>query len=431
MHRYRANSFLTVLLIIIAIKAGGQTSTVSNPLSEHENNPYSRYGIGTLSNSDNVVLQGMGNISSAYENPYEMNTDNPASYSSLRFTTYEGGLYGIARTIATNDLSYQTGTATISYMNIGVPLGKKAGLCIGIRPVSSMFYNLADTSVTAIGNTQGIYTGSGSVNLLYIGGAYKIKSFSFGINAGYMFGQLSNTLLLNNIDTINNKSYSSDFSRYTKIGGIYWKAGVMYEHDLKKDLTLRAGGTFAMQQNLNVSQGAYSIGTYGLVDTFIQDTAYSAPAINGKIVMPMSFSLGVQLLSTDKWLIGVDYMATKWTQYRFLGSADSLADAYKISIGGEFTPNSTSLRNYWARATYRAGLYYGKDPVYLQNTSLMFYGFTAGASLPIKRSTSHLHLGIDVGSLGTKSNNLIKETYVRFSVGFSFNDRWFVKRRYD
>ncbi len=128
MHQYRANSFLTVLLIIIAIKAGGQTSTVSNPLSEHENNPYSRYGIGALSNSDNVVLQGMGNISSAYENPYEMNTDNPASYSSLRFTTYEGGLYGVARTIATNDLSYQTGTATISYMNIGIPLGKSFGI---------------------------------------------------------------------------------------------------------------------------------------------------------------------------------------------------------------------------------------------------------------------------------------------------------------
>jgi hypothetical protein len=61
----------------------------------------------------------------------------------------------------------------------------------------------------------------------------------------------------------------------------------------------------------------------------------------------------------------------------------------------------------------------------------MNYGFTAGASLPIRRSTSHVHLGIDVGSLGTKTNNLIKETYVRFSVGFSFNDRWFVKRKYD
>jgi long-subunit fatty acid transport protein len=430
MHRYLANSFFIVLLIIVGIRANAQTNTVSNPTSEHENNPYSRYGIGQMSYGDNVALQGMGDISAAFESPYEMNTDNPASYTFLKLTTYEAGLYAITRNVASGDLSYQTGTATLSYMNIGVPIGKKAGLCIGVRPVSTMFYNLADTSQTNIGQTQGLYNGSGSLNYFYIGAAYKIKSFSFGVNAGYMFGQINTSTQLNNIDTAV-LAYNSNFVNYTKIGGIYWDAGVMYEHAIKKDLLLRIGATLSLKQSLNATQTLYSVSTYALIDTFVQDTASTGQGVNGKIVLPMSYSFGVQLASTDKWMLGINYAATEWTQFRSFGSPDSLANSYKISIGGEYTSNAANTRNYWSRVTFRGGLYFGRDEVFLANTYLNLYGITAGASLPVKRSTSHIHVGLDLGTVGTKSEGLIKETYVRFSVGFSFNDRWFVKRKYD
>lgn len=430
MRRYRVEFFLPVIFTLFVSKALCQTSTISNPLSQHENDPYSRYGVGTPQNSNGVNLQGMGSITSAYESPYQMNTDNPASYAFLKLTTYEAGAQGTVSSVSANNLSYKTGTATLAYMNIGIPIGNHGGLCIGMQPRTTVYYNFADTTNTLLGTTQGLYTGSGSINYLYVGGAWRYKSLSIGVNAGYMFGTINNSVILNVID-LADSVYNSDFSQQNKIGGIYWKAGILYEHNIRKDITLRVGGTFSMKQNLNATHNEYWISTYSLIDSFIQDTAYNASRTSGKVTLPMSYSIGVQLARTDKWLIGIDYSATKWTQYRFFGLSDSLTDAYKISLGGEYTSGNISSRNYFSRVTYRAGLYYGKDLVFLNNTNLNYYGFTLGCSLPVKRATSHIHLGLDIASINPKSNTMVSESFVKFSIGFSFNDKWFVKRKYD
>jgi len=52
-------------------------------------------------------------------------------------------------------------------------------------------------------------------------------------------------------------------------------------------------------------------------------------------------------------------------------------------------------------------------------------------SLPFKRALSRLNAAIDLGRLGTMDNNLIQQTYVRFTVGMTFNDKWFIPRKYD
>src|SRR5271165_4136874 len=94
MFHTRVRCLLIVLFSFVCFKAVAQTtassgSNTSAPLTENENNPYNKYGIGSLWNGNNVVLQGMANITSAFEDPYEANTDNPASYSFLKRTTYE------------------------------------------------------------------------------------------------------------------------------------------------------------------------------------------------------------------------------------------------------------------------------------------------------------------------------------------------------
>jgi hypothetical protein len=57
-------------------------------------------------------------------------------------------------------------------------------------------------------------------------------------------------------------------------------------------------------------------------------------------------------------------------------------------------------------------------------------GVTAGLSLPLPRSLSKVNLAVEVGQYGTKSNGLIRENYVRFDIGISVYERWFIKRRY-
>ena len=108
-----------------------QTNTISNPTNGRENDPYSRYGIGELVNGNNASVRGMANLTSAYENPFEVNSDNPASYSYLQRTTFEAAFTASTRTINGAGLSYTTGTASIAYLNLGIPINKHAGMCLG------------------------------------------------------------------------------------------------------------------------------------------------------------------------------------------------------------------------------------------------------------------------------------------------------------
>ncbi len=429
--------YLVVVLFFLGGSALAQTGATSNPTNGRENNPYSKFGIGELWNSNNTVLRGMANTTSAYENPYEVNSDNPASYSFLQRTTFEAGAMGSTRTINGAGETYTSGTATIAYLNIGIPVTKNSGLCFGFKPYSKIYYNMADSaSSSPIGQYARSYFGEGTINYAYLGYAAKYKGLSIGVNGGYMFGNLVATTAVLPIDTAaTNRSYATEFANYNRIGGLYWKAGIMYETKIDSDYTLRIGGTFTMQQNLSEQLNSFQISTFNFGDTLVNDTAATNNGQRGKLRLPMSYSIGVMLAKNDKWGLAVDYTATKWSG--FGSTPDSTltsgigSASYKISVGGEYTPNFNDIRKYSARITYRAGLYYGHDYLQINNTNIPYYGITAGASLPFRRSVSHLHTSIDVGRLGMTTNGLIQETYIRFTVGVSFNDRWFIPRKYD
>jgi hypothetical protein len=177
----------------------------------------------------------------------------------------------------------------------------------------------------------------------------------------------------------------------------------------------------------------YHIAYYNFTDTVTRDTSYNLPETEGRLTMPLSYSVGIMLTRDNKWGVGVDYKATKWSEFKsdlnsYMNTGIA-ASSYRISVGGEYTPDAENLRHYLSRGTYRLGAYYGTDYLQLQNTSLPYYGITAGASLPFRRTLSQVHAAIDVGVLGTTENNLNRHNYVRFTLGISLNDLWFVKRR--
>jgi len=446
----RAKCLLVVLLILSGIKVSAQTSAssglnTSDPLDGRENNPYSKYGIGELYDGNNTVLRGMGNVTSAYENPYELNTDNPASLSFMGLTTFEVGATASQRYITASGLAYSTGTASLSYMTLGFPINKHGGLCLGFKPISRVFYSMADTlpnSTTSspIGQVARSYSGEGGLNYAYLGAAWQYKGLSIGVTGGYMFGTTSNITATIPIDTTTvtsnvNRGYAAEYANYDQIGGLYWKAGAMYEQKLDSDYTFRVGATFALSQNLSDRFSGFQISSYAFSDTTVNDTAGSTGIQHGKLRMPMSWSFGAMLCKNDKWDIGLDFAMTQWSDYH--STVDSTMNtgiakqSFKVSLGGEYTPDINNARNYFSRITYRYGFYYGKDYLLLNGLQLPEFGITAGGSLPFRRSFSHLHAAVEVGRIGTTANGLIQETYYRLILGISFNDRWFIRRRYD
>jgi hypothetical protein len=444
MYKFPVKSLAAMLALVVSNAAFGQTSTYSNPNSENENNPYSKYGIGELWNGNSTALKGMGSISSAYQDPFIVNPDNPASYSWLAATTFQGGLVASYRTITNAaGASYGAGTASIGYLNLGLPIRQKGGLSLGLRPMTHSYYALVDTTVTQIGQTIRSYVGDGGLSYAYAGGSYKVtKDLSVGVNIGYLFGNYRNFTNVTSIDTlVINRAYTAQFANYTHIGGLYWKAGAMYQHTIHDTgLTINIGGTFTLGQDLNESFNNYHVSIYNFGDTIVNDTSMSNTDKKGKLKMPMSFSVGVMLSNTDKWKAGIDFAMSNWSRYT--STADTNMNlgvgtqSYRLSVGGEYTPNSMDLTSYFSRATYRLGLYYGQDYVRLQNTNLPLYGLTLGASFPYKRmghNTTYfgkVHTSLELGRIGTETGTLLQQTYLRFGLGLTFNARdWFIPKK--
>lgn len=443
--------FFFLFFAVSALQLNAQTSSSgSNPLNGKENNPYSKYGIGELLNGNNTVLRGMGNISSAYSSPVQVNTDNPASYSFLRLTTFELGGSGYARTtqgIANGvEQSYRTGSATLGYMMLAVPLKKDGGggFCIGFRPYSHTYYSLRDTihsgsnPPAAIDSAEIQYNGDGALNNAFIGGSVKIKGLSLGFNAGYLFGNTRNaTLMIPFNRTTRPTEYASAYISNTRTGGIYWNGGLQWHIKIDSFNKLSIGATAAISQKLKQHYQETSSAVYSFSDTTVSDTFYNSKEQTGKMTLPLSYSAGIIYTRNDKWSVGIDYRAAQWSSFNsdvnpYL-SSNIATSTYKLSLGTEYTPDINDIRNFLARVTYRLGAYYGTDYISPRNNTINYYGFTAGATLPFKRhltQVASLHAAVDYGTLGTTTNGLIQQNTLRFTLGFSVSTRWFDQYKY-
>jgi len=100
-------------------------------------------------------------------------------------------------------------------------------------------------------------------------------------------------------------------------------------------------------------------------------------------------------------------------------------------LGGEYTPDNSSVSKYMKKIHYRFGVRYSKTYLQLKNNQLNDYGISFGLGLPLRRSKKNINLGFEIGQRGTTNQNLIKENYGRIIINFAIYERWFFKRKYD
>lgn len=437
----RANLKTLHFSLFILFFASGLNAVAQQ--ASKENSPYNRFGIGTLGDSREVSVRGEGGAATAYMDPFNINAYNPATYSFLKITTLQFGVEASSRNILMNDTTTKTGTATFSYFNLGIPLKKYAGMNFGFTPISSAYYNQSDTSVMpGLGRTARTFEGSGGLQFAYIGLAGQYKGFSAGVNFGYAFGNMRrNSTLSAPTDTIIPDFRNSQFGTYSSIGGIYWKGGLMYHGTLKKDHYINIGAVVTLYQSLNVKRDEYAFASTYLssstgIDSAIDTVTYNAD-VKGKLVLPAEYSFGAHYGKSQYFDIGADFTYSDWSKFRNFGAQDSVADnTWRLSLGGEVTPNPTARKNYLSLVTYRLGFYYGTDYFNIRNTQLTYWGATAGLSFPFfheRLSTQYAKINttLDIGRRGTTTNGLAREFYVKFTVGIGLSDIWFKKNRFD
>lgn len=427
---------------------------LTGSLVAQNNSPYSRYGVGDLTPSTNIVNRAMGGVTSADANVFYINFNNPASYSAFQVGTeaksrkiisgrvlLDAGINLESRTLqAPNRPDKFTATDLyFSYLQIGVPLRKGWGLSFGIRPLTRIGYKIDEIKrIPNVDSAITEYEGNGGTYLPTIGTGFAIKNFSAGINVGYLFGRRETGTALGLInDSV--QYYNSIHRTTTSFGSLYANAGLQYTLFLDKEKQdfLRLGATGNLKQSLNATQDV-TVGIFTDDPNSVSDTVYSVKDVKGKIVYPASYSFGAMAGGSNArngaWQLGVDVMHSAWSDYRFYGAKDAVASNTQIRVGGSFRPDFS--RAYLSAVTYRAGFYAGNDYI-TAGGKLPVWGASLGLGLPIanynlaaRGQFTIVNLAFEYSKRGNNDNPL-KENMFRLSLGLNFSDFWFNKRKYD
>ena len=124
-------------------------------------------------------------------------------------------------------------------------------------------------------------------------------------------------------------------------------------------------------------------------------------------------------------MVGLDFNYYNWSKFESFGVKDSLNNSYNLILGGQKFTN---------RFDYRMGFRFGTSYLNLNESTMHEYGVTVGLGvkkLLSKRPPSSVNVAFEFGQRGTTDNNLLKEQYFKFHLGFSLTDIWFVKPKYD
>lgn len=402
--------------------------------------PYSKFGIGELRGSLLPQTRAMGGIASGVRHIgvfSNINTANPASYSALQFTTIDAGVLGNIAQLSNNTKSENSYNFALSHINFGFPLGKAGGISAGILPYSDVGYNYRVSEKMDTTAVNKVYAGEGGTNAAYLGYGVRInQNFSVGVNLNYLFGKLTHVRsveLPNQVGALNSREDRDNF-----INGFSVGYGAQYFKPLRNSYILVIGYSGSAGSNLNSRQDMLTIRTPSSVsdgtDNLPVDTISFFEGTKEKIAMPFRHSAGFTLTKGNQWMVGADVNYETWSDFSQGGQSQGLRDSYGVSLGGQLTPDPTSV-SYLGVVDYRLGVSYKKTFIHINNEGVDQMALTLGLGLPLPSlfglSFNKVNVAAEIGQMGKVSNNLIRERFVNFSLGFTLNDSWFRRPTYD
>lgn len=403
------------------------------------NSPYSRFGLGELHGENvNAQLKGMGGISIGMNDPTMINPANPASYGvfdSLSFVL-EAGIRATFVNLKTDQFSENSQSATLSYILLGFPITKWWKTSIGLLPYSKIGYNVditIDMSEYEFSDILNQLEGEGGINRIYWGNAFNIgKNLRLGIDSYYIFGNGQRNSSVHFLDSLN--IYGTKVETSVRADDFIFDYGLQYDFHLGGSDVLTLGVIYANKFNVNANRKYLSKtitgGYYDIVEE-TKDTVEFRADEKGSFVIPPKFGFGAVYKKPGSWLVGVDFEWQKWSDYEAFGVPDTLQNTMRIALGGQYTPDHTSISSVFKRMTYRAGARYEQTYLSLRGHQVDEFGISFGLTYPLKKSKTTLDLALEVGKRGTSKDKLIQENFFNVTFGVSIQEHWFYKRKYN
>ena len=427
--KYKRVLFVIVCLPIISF---AQQNTIS---------PYSAYGIGEVQNQGFALNNSLGGLGVALRSTNFLNPMNPASLSALSQTAFDAGISGSALFLSDANLSQEYFSSTMSYLSLGFPIKEGFGISGGLLPYTFQGYELKQNFKFS-DETDSLdysinHSGSGGLNRVYANiGVELLEGLSVGATGSMIFGTLNQQrdLIFEDEFVLNRRDHNSYYVRdYTYDVGLQFRKNIV-------DKYFTLGLTYCPQFNLNASNKG-AIYTYDIESDFeyIRDTVQVIGTFTNGLILPKSFAAGIALGKTDNWFVSAEYDFKEWSQMRLFGETDeNIRNASQYKVGLWWTPNLQDVYNYWSTVQYRVGFNYNTGFLSVSafdnqesKTDINDLSLSFGLGLPMKRSKTTTNIGVQLGKRGTIDSGLVEEKYIKFHVAFTFNDKWFTKRKID
>jgi hypothetical protein len=413
--------FLLSLVIIASAEVRGQAAR----------SPFTTFGIGERYGDALVHNQGSGTGVSQPQFWY-LNNQNPALLVFNTLTVFEAGIVGERRTIRNRQGSEKNSGGNMNYLAMAFPVKvTKWTTSIGLMPYTNVDYEVKRDTTLSDGTPYELReSGTGGLTQLYWSNGIRLtKEISIGIKATYLFGPIENVYsnqltgadVIPYIVSVENKSSVSDFN---------FSGGFSFSRDSLwgKNYRFSVGAVYDMKTSLKtkVTDKFYRTTVAG-------DTIESSELSNahGQIKIPGALTLGVSLSRGLKWAVATELSYQNWSNFSSVNRDDNtgLQESWRAALGGEITPDPLALGSYLKRLTYRLGVSMEQYPFLANGNSVKDYGINFGFSLPAGRS--NLNLAAKVGKRGNRNENILEENYFKIYFGITFNDQWFIKRKFD
>lgn len=412
-------ALFSALFIMGAVAANAQSST---------NSPYTRYGLGELSDQAFAHNAAMGGIGYALRSSEQINVMNPASYSAVDSLSFMFDIGMGLKSSNYQENGYKTNAknASFDYLAMQFRLHPRVGFAVGFTPYSNVGYKFSRTS--DIENSDDVtltntFYGDGGLQQIFGGIGFKIlDNLSIGANVGYLYGEIDYQTLA----TLSNGGDQTTTYNNISINSYIANFGLQYTQKLSKTDKVTLGLVYGLGHDLKSTE------TKGIQVT--DGSSYSElteETIKDSYGIPSTFGAGLTWQHKQNLTVGADYTLQQFENVKYDNSTDFYKKRTRIGAGIEYMP-SLYGRNYLSRIRYRAGAYYSSSYMKLpEYDGPKEWGVSAGFGLPLhlfQRNTVLSITGQYVRVLPSVKGMLSENRFV-LKLGLTFNEHWFMKWR--
>ncbi len=394
------------------------------PVAAQTNTPYSRYGYGILDDNAFSHQKAMGGVGYASRTKNQINVMNPASYTSMDSLTFlfDFGLSFQNQWVSEGDARGQVPGGGLDYLSMQFPLGRYMAGSIGLLPFSAVGYSFGATG----DNGSTVYSGDGGISQAYIGVAgTPVKGLSLGVNIAYLFGS-----------TVNQTQVDPDgasvgiFQTEMSVTDFRFQFGLQYSFNINPKNSFTIGAVYSPAKKIygefiSVKNNANSTDT---INHGYMDKRYSLPHMLGA---------GLSYTYDQRLTIEADFSWQNWASAKFYNpdtesdqAGTLFSDRMKLSLGAEYRP-SLFAGGYMKHIRYRLGAFYNRSYLKIKGNNLDEFGVSCGFGLPMRNDKTMLNLSFEYIDRNTQPTSLVREQALRISLGITFNEMWFWKRRFE